>query len=178
MKNTYKVRLRALTIEDLPFTLKWNNQDDINELYSGHPFPVNKEMEIKWYEKVLTSNIPTTAFGIEEIETSELIGITLLKNINLIDRKAELAIYIGDESYRGKGLSKEATILTLDFAFNKLGIHRIWLIVLEQNDIAVKLYKSVGFCKEGLLRGSRYKNGIYKNEIIMSLLRDEYQNRL
>ena len=38
------VNLRALTRNDLDKTLKWHNQEDIRELYSGHPFPINKEM--------------------------------------------------------------------------------------------------------------------------------------
>ncbi len=46
------IRLRALTMSDLPLTLKWHNQPDIVDIYSGHPFPVNEEMESKWYERV------------------------------------------------------------------------------------------------------------------------------
>ncbi len=42
-----KIRLRALTMADLPKTLAWHNQADIVDLYSGHPFPVNLEMEQK-----------------------------------------------------------------------------------------------------------------------------------
>lgn len=174
MKNIKKIRLRALTIEDLPFTLKWNNQDDINELYSGHPFPVNKEMETIWYEKILVSNIPSSVFGIEEESTHELIGISVLKDINLINRSAEFAIYIGEKNKRGKGFSKEATISTLDFGFNKIGLKRIWLKVLEENEVAKELYRKTGFITEGVLRSSVFKNGSFKNEILMSILSNEF----
>ena len=46
-----KIKLRALTIEDMQNTLEWHNQEDISDLYSGHPFPVNAEMERRWYDK-------------------------------------------------------------------------------------------------------------------------------
>lgn len=59
------IKLRALSIDDKEKTLGWHNQEDIVDLYSGHPFPVNPEMEKKWYEKILTSNFPLTVFGIE-----------------------------------------------------------------------------------------------------------------
>lgn len=168
-----KVKLVALTAADIEKTHLWHNQEDISDLYSGHPFPVNIEMEQKWYEKILTSNFPVTVFGIEYIENKCLVGITVLKDINLINRSAEFAIYIGDKDYRGKGFSKEATMLTLRFGFYKLGLHRIFLKVLEENDHAISLYKSIGFVNEGLLRSSVYKNGKFLNESVFSLLSTE-----
>ena len=89
------VKLRALTITDLPLTLKWHNQLDIIEMYAGHPFPINEEMERKWYEKILTSNFPVTVFGIELIENNKLIGLTILRDINLIiDRQKRQYILV------------------------------------------------------------------------------------
>ena len=172
-----KIKLRALTKTDLIKTLEWNNQDDIRDLYSGHPFPVNREMEEKWYEKVLVSNFPLTVFGIEIVKSKTLIGLTLLKDINLINRCAEFAVYIGEAKERGKGYAKEATIKTLDFAFNNLGLKRVFLKVLTDNDSAIYLYEKCGFRKEGILRKSIFKNGGYKDELIMSILQNEY-NRI
>ncbi|KAF5073300.1 Spermidine N(1)-acetyltransferase [anaerobic digester metagenome] len=166
--------LRALTKADIDKTLIWHQQDYIRDLYFGHPYPVNKEMEELWYNKILTSNIPTTVFGIEEVETQLLIGITMLKGINLINRNAEFAIYIGDELKRGKGYSKQATLQTLNFAFYNLGLNRIFLKVLERNSIAIELYKKVGFMKEGLIRQSIFKNNKFENELLMSILKEEF----
>ena len=169
-----QIRLRALTKTDIELTLSWHNQEDISNLYSGHPFPVNIEMEQKWYEKILDSNFPVTVFGIEFIEKKCLIGITVLKEINLINRCAEFAIYIGDEEFRGKGLSNEATFESLRFGFYKLGLQRIYLKVLEENIKAIKLYHSIGFVNEGILRKSVFKNNKFRSEIIMSVLKEEF----
>jgi len=169
-----KIKLRALTITDIDKTLEWNNQDDILNLYSGNPFPKNIELERMWYEKILTSNFPVTVFGIEFIESKDLIGITVLKEINLINRNSEFAIYVGDINYRGKGLSTEATFDTLDFAFNKLGLHRISLKVIEDNLPAIALYEKIGFKKEGIIREAIFNNNIFKNEILMSVLKNEF----
>jgi len=169
-----RIKLRALTTTDIEKTLAWHDQEDISDLYSGHPFPVNIEMEKKWYEKILASNFPTTVFGIEVIEKHSLIGITVLKEINMINRSAEYAIFIGDKEYRGKGLSKEATSETLHFAFYKLGLNRVFLKVLEENETAIKLYENVGFINEGLCRNSVFKNNCFKNELLMAVLKDEF----
>jgi RimJ/RimL family protein N-acetyltransferase len=169
-----RILLRALSQKDIEKTLEWHNQEDISDLYSGHPFPVNREMEQRWYEKILTSNFPVTVFGIEYIENHTLIGATMLKEINLINRSSEFAIYIGDKNYIGKSLSIEATLETLRFGFYKLGLNRIFLKVLEENEIAIKLYISAGFIKEGLSRNSVFKNNSFKSELLMAILKDEF----
>ena len=170
--------MRALTFNDLKLTLQWHNQPEIVEMYSGHPFPVNEEMERKWYDKVTVSNIPSTVFGVEHISDRKLIGLTLLKDINLINRSTETAIYIGDSNYKGKGFSTEALQLTLSFAFNELGIHRVWLKVRTDNRPALSLYKRIGFIEEGILRDSIFKNGKYHDLAVLSLLKDEFEEVL
>lgn len=170
------IKLRALTENDIPLTLLWNNQEDIKNLYAGHPFPVNIEMEKEWYKKITMSNFPVTVFGIETVIEKKLIGLSFLKNINLIHRKAELAIYIGDETARGKGFSKEAIIQTLNFAFKSLGLNRIFLFVQANNEPAIKLYENVGFKKEGVLRNSMFKNGYFYDEWVMGLLNTDFGN--
>jgi RimJ/RimL family protein N-acetyltransferase len=170
-----KIRLRALTAEDAKITWQWQNSPEIKEFYSDHPYPVNYEMEKLWYEKITYTNIPVTVFGIEIQENNKLIGMSILKNINLIHRSAELGIFIGDASEKHKGYSGEATRLTLKFGFLDLGINRIYLKVHEDNTPAIKLYEKNGFKKEGLLRKSVFKNDQFKNEIIMSLLKEEFK---
>jgi len=174
MSNNKNIVLRALTKADIEKTLIWHKQKDVRDLYLGHPFPINQEMEEIWYNKILTSNYPVTVFGIELIENNTLIGLTFLKNINNINRSAEFAIYIGDINSRGKGYSKEATLETLEFAFLNLGLNRIYLKVLEKNNVAYNLYKKVGFKKEGIIRQSVFKNGEFHNEILMSILNKEF----
>jgi RimJ/RimL family protein N-acetyltransferase len=169
------ISLRAISASDIQTTLTWNNQVDLKELYFGHPFPVNIEMEREWYDKILRSNIPTTVFGIELKEEKKLIGLASLKNISLIHRKAEFAIFIGDNMERGKGYSTEASIKTLNFGFNQLGLVRIYLFVQSNNEAAIKLYEKVGFKLEGELRNSVYKNGIFINEKVMGILKKEFK---
>lgn len=169
-----QIVLRALTLSDLPLTLSWHNQEDIVDLYSGHPFPVNKEMEKLWYDRILTSNYPVTVFGIEVVETLALIGISVLKDIDLLNRSAETAIYIGDDKYRGRGYSKLALDKTLDFGFNKLGLNRIWLKVRQDNSRAIRLYESAGFRLEGTLREALFKNGSFVSVSVYSILNQEY----
>lgn len=173
--NKGNIRLRALTTADLSLTLSWHNQEDIRDGYLGHPFPVNREKEEQWYQKILTSDLPTTIFGIEVVDTATLIGVTMLKNVNLIHREAEFAIYIGDETQKGRGYSKTATQLCLQFGFRKLNLNRIFLKVEETNGVAKALYERVGFVQEGTMREAIFKNGSYRNVHLMSVLQREFK---
>ena len=75
---------------------------------------------------------------------------------------------------RGKGYGQEATQKTLEFAFFKLGLNRVFLKVIEDNSAAVKIYENCGFIKEGILRENIYKNNRFKNQIVMSILKSEF----
>jgi diamine N-acetyltransferase len=79
----------------------------------------------------------------------------------MMNRVAEFAIYIGDETYRGKGFLKKATTETMRFAFHKLGLNRIYLRVLEDNLTVIKLNQAFGFRKEGVLRNSVFNNNLF-----------------
>lgn len=165
-----RIRLRALEDSDAVQTHLWHNQLEIRDLYLGHPFPVSLGNEREFIAGAQKSNIPTSIFGIELIETRTLIGLAILKKINMIHRQAELAIYLGDEENRGKGYASEAVESLCDFGFRSLGLHRIWLEVRTDNTAAVRLYERCGFDVEGELRDAVYKNGRFYNALIMSRL--------
>ena len=170
-----RIVLRALTRDDAKITWKWQNEPIIKEFYSGHRFSVTYAKELEWYDFILAEESRTRVFGIEIIENGKLIGMTFLKNVNIIDRTAEYAIFIGDTREHGKGYSKEATALTLEHGFKELGLNRIWLKVHEDNVPAIQLYKRFHFKTEGILRESIFRNHRFKNELLMSLLQEEYQ---
>ncbi len=83
---------------------------------------------------------------------------------------------IGKEEYRGKGVGTFAIRTMISHAFFNLNLRRIQLGVLENNIIAINLYKKVGFIEEGRKRKAIYKNGRYIDELVMGLLREEYKN--
>jgi RimJ/RimL family protein N-acetyltransferase len=50
----------------------------------------------------------------------------------------------------------------------------VWIDCKEYNDIALKLYESVGFVREGLLREMILTKGNYENLIVLGMLDREY----
>ena len=66
-------------------------------------------------------------------------------DINLVDRKGNSHIFIGDKDCWGKGYATEAYNLLLDHVFCERAFHRIGAHVLESNHASIALHKKCGF---------------------------------
>jgi diamine N-acetyltransferase len=62
----------------------------------------------------------------------------------------------------------------VDHIFTKTEAHRIWLGVFPENDRARRAYEAVGFKAEGLARGSAFFGGVYRDELVMALVRPDW----
>jgi len=106
-----------------------------------------------------------------------VIGHIGLYKIDNKVKSAEFAILIGNDAYIGKGVGSQVTALMLEFGFNKLLLNRISLSLLHENIPAYKLYKKIGFVKEGCLRESVWKNERYFDNVLMAILKKDYENK-
>lgn len=101
------------------------------------------------------------------------IGYFRTSNYSEINRN----IYIGADlhkDFRGKGLAYESYCKFMPILFKELNLHKISLEVLETNIRAINLYKKLGFKVEGIKREEVFKNNVWINSIIMSILKDEW----
>jgi len=73
-----------------------------------------------------------------------------------------------------RGLGRGLLLSVLDRVFQQHGAHRLWLDVFVTNTRARRLYASLGFREEGLLRDSILRDGRYQSQVLMSLLEHEY----
>lgn len=76
---------------------------------------------------------------------------------------------------KGSGYGKTALRLVQRFAFEGLGVHRLWFGVKEHNARARRLYDSEGFVVEGVLRECLREGGGYESLVVMSKLEGEYR---
>ena len=80
------------------------------------------------------------------ILNKQTIGFSLLSTT--ADGEAEFRIAIHPK-WIGKGLGKEIAFATLEKGFCQLNLTLIHLIVRKENQVAFKLYKSLGFIRSG-----------------------------
>jgi diamine N-acetyltransferase len=74
----------------------------------------------------------------------------------------------------GKGDGKAFLTSLVDRVFRETEAYRIWLGVFPDNARARRAYEAVGFKAEGIARGSAFFGGIYRDELMMALLRPEW----
>ena len=80
------------------------------------------------------------------LKTSNVhIGNIKYDNIDILSKKAFMGILIGDMKYRGRGIAKEVIQITVNWLNKNLGIENFLLGVDQDNDIALKLYRKLGF---------------------------------
>lgn len=78
------------------------------------------------------------------------------------------------QGQRGHGHATPFMRMIVKYCFEILNLHRVWLLVLETNERARKVYNNVGFVEEGSMRSHIYRDGGYHDYILMGLLRSEF----
>ena len=77
----------------------------------------------------------------------------------------------------GQGYGRSLLKKVVDAAFGETDVWRIWLGVFPENIRARRAYEAAGFRAEGIARGSAYVGGVHRDELVMALLRPEWQAR-
>jgi diamine N-acetyltransferase len=168
-----KVRLRAIERVDLPSFVKWINDPEVTQFLELNP-PMSMEDEEKWFASLQKSD--DKVFSIDT-KDGKLIGNVGLMRLNWKDRCVLIGIMIGEKEYWNRGFGTDAIETLLGYLFDELGLNRVYLIADERNVGAIHCYEKLGLKKEGLLRQNRYKNGVHTNDVEMSLLRQDWQEK-
>ena len=110
---------------------------------------------------------------IEEIETGIAAGYFMLRELD--SPCAEYThVIIGR---KGLGYGREALRLLMKWTFEIKKFHRVWIDCKDYNSIALHLYESSGFVREGVLREYLLTDGVYENLIVLGILDREYFTR-
>lgn len=174
-KELPKVYLRELTLGDVEDRYQWCLDKEVtNHLNMPEKYPPFSKEETESWIKMCISK--TNGYEQKAIVTEEgrHIGWIDLKNIDKLNRHAELGVAIGDKTYWGKGYGFSAMKEMLLWGFNELELNKIWLRVEVDNEKAIKSYKKMGYVEEGILRQDRLRNGEYVDRVRMSILKHEF----
>lgn len=173
MFETERLILKPLDEKDGEFIIKWRNDREIlNHLFSYRGITLNEHKN--WFEKYLKSKDRIEFIIIKKADNKK-IGTVGLSNIDYRNQKAEYGILIGEKEEWGKGYAREASVVIIDYGFKELNLQKISLKVFLDNLNALNLYEQLGFVNEGVLRREVFKNGKFKDVVVMSILRDEWK---
>lgn len=144
--------------------VSWLNDAETNP-YSGRSIlPESLESELRYIQGVLADNTKII-FAIRLLSTGQHVGNVGLLNIDRLNRSAEIAILIGEKSQWGKGLGTEAFRLMMDYGFDTLNLHRLWMGTDSEHRGMMRVAEKLGFQLEGTFRDFYFKNGSYRDVV-------------
>jgi [ribosomal protein S5]-alanine N-acetyltransferase len=77
-----------------------------------------------------------------------IIGIISLKNVDLINKKANLGYWIG-EGFWGKGIATECVKLVIGYGFTELKLDKVSACVYPENKASIRVLEKNGLSRNG-----------------------------
>jgi ribosomal-protein-alanine N-acetyltransferase len=111
-------------------------------------------------------------FAIKKLETNEVAGIVILKNLDHKLKQGEFAYCIG-KTYSGKGWTTLSLKAFTDFAFNEIGLKNLQIIIHKTNLGSINVAKRCGFLWSKTLENAFTPSG--KNSVDMELYELHYE---
>lgn len=156
------VELKPLDTYDYPCW--WNDDETAHWMLHGSTTR-GPDYNREYYEEVCenTGNLKVFKILVDGVH----VGNCSLSHLDWIHRRGELGIVIWNKEYRRCGIGTRATNLLCEYAFGKLGLHQVWLGVVEENYGARRSYEKAGFEIYGMMREGAYLHGEWRDIVYM-----------
>jgi Acetyltransferases, including N-acetylases of ribosomal proteins len=172
----YSVFLRAFESDDYILINKWRNDPELQHLTVGHRRFVSSEMEKEWVRSKMLDNTKDIYWAIcTNDERKKMIGYISVNNIDHWNRTADAGgIVIGDKNEQNAFAAIEATLLQFEYVFEELNMHKLTGSCLAEHKASLLPALSLGYKIEGTLRDNVFKGGKYHDEVVFSILEQDY----
>lgn len=152
------VNLRELSVNDAQTIDNLMNYNISKYLYEvPHPYSIQHALNFIKKAHDDFESLSALHFVIEYKSMSKLtnnyplfVGSIGLKNIDLINKKADLGYWIGEE-YWGRGIATECVRLIINYTFSSsdLGLREVMAFVFPENNASIRVLEKNGMRKKG-----------------------------
>lgn len=163
-----RVELRPLKLRNIDNIMTWVNDPDIVKNFQNFKGFTRSE-ELKFLKKIIKSK-NDYVFSIFRTTDGKYLGQCAINQISRQNKLGRFSIFVTKENW-GKGYAEEAIRLLIEFAFRKLGLHKIWGVAWATNKKAWHIYRKVGFKKEGLLKDEYYWHGRFHDLLRIAIVK-------
>lgn len=176
--RTERLRLRPYRADDAPalYTLMAYERTRLAQNFSRMTREITSVAAAEHYifdQEVARSRRAAYAFGLFCSTTGTYAGHVVLKHLSRRHYQAEGAYFLA-ASHEGRGLMCEAWEGVLAFAYDALGLERVYVRILTDNTRSVRLAERCGFQREGVMRRAfRHTDGQYGDVYLYARLRGE-----
>ncbi|MEM7209384.1 MAG: GNAT family protein [Pseudomonadota bacterium] len=154
----------------------WRADTELASLLLRSPSQADEALTRKWWEECRSDSSQFTAQIVHKTDNCfETVGIARLMFIDQKASNAELGLFIGESSERGKGLGKKAVEALLKIGFFRYQLKKVFLRVAADNQVAMSLYERVGFKREGILKQHISREAGFVDLILMAIFVVDFQ---
>jgi len=169
-----RVTLRELELDDAPSLFSMLTTEEVSRFISPPPSTVEGfERFILWAQRERAAG-RFVCFAVVPQGTNTAIGIFQLRQIEAGFVSAEWGFAIGSP-YWGSGVFTEGARLVADYAFETIGVHRLEARAAVMNGRGNGALRKIGAVQEGILRRSFTKNGEQLDQVLWSILADDWR---
>ena len=166
--------LRELRLTDAPSLLAMLTTEEVARFISPPPTTVGGfERFIAWTHREREAG-NYVCFAVVPAGMDAAIGLFQVRSLEPGFASAEWGFAIGSP-YWGTGVFAEGARLVLDFAFDVVGAHRLEARAAVANGRGNGALRKMGAVQEGLLRHSFLRNGEYHDQVLWSILADDWR---
>jgi RimJ/RimL family protein N-acetyltransferase len=168
------VTLRELRTSDASALLELLTTEEVARFISPPPTTVEGfERFIAWAQRERAAG-RYICFAVVPEGMDSAIGLFQLRQLDPTFATAEWGFAIG-HVFWGTGVFMEAARLTIDFAFETVGTHRLEARAAVANGRGNGALAKIGAVKEAILRRSFLRNGKYFDQALWSIVREDWR---
>ena len=168
-----KMMLRELVKSDSLSLLSMLSSEEVAKFISPPPTtPQGFEKFIAWAQRERQAGNQFT-FGMVPEGCDYAVGLVQVRAIAPRFSVAEWGFAVGS-AFWGTGMFLASARMTLDFAFQHTAVNRLEARAVVQNARGNGALRKLGAVQEGVLRGSLLKDGKYLDQIMWSILSQDW----
>ena len=168
-----KMMLRELVKTDALSLLSMLSTEEVAKFISPPPTtPQGFEKFVQWAQREREAGNQIT-FGMVPEGCEHAVGLVQVRAIAPRFSVAEWGFALGSPFW-GTGIFLAGASMTLDFAFQNTAVNRLEARAVVQNGRGNGALRKLGAVQEGVLRGSLLKDGKYLDQIMWSIVAQDW----
>ena len=170
--ETERLFLRQLTEDDLGFIYEMFSREETNRHVADDAVKDMGEAR-DLFEAYIRPKPHLFRLGLFMKDGGQPIGTIGLYGIKPEDFRAVLGADLLKEFW-GQGYMTEAARALLDYGFREMNLNRIQASADADNEKSLALIRRLGFTCEGTMRQKDFYKGAFHDDVVFSLLREEW----
>ncbi|MBZ0301169.1 MAG: GNAT family N-acetyltransferase [Anaerolineae bacterium] len=172
--ETERLRLRRFELADAPIVQTLLNDPDVtgNLLEASLPFSLEDACSMITTSHATFEAGTGWAFAVTRKSNDDLVGYCDIQ-LQCEHQRGAITYWIG-RPYWWQGYATEAAKKVVRFGYEQLGLNRIYAYVLQRNTASAHVLQKAGLIREGTLRQSILKAGVFEDVDFYALLREDW----